>query len=670
MNRTPENKYLEGILVFVIISIIPLISTKKTLDPGLHIQFCLLAFSLLVYWLVIIIKKKGIVISNRAVLLFLIVAIVLVFYSMVSVIISTNTADALFFLSKYLLFFILLITCTFFLNSGNLFNHVSRAIIILSTIILVPGYFQLFNLLNEKELIIPISTYSIRSVFPHRNLFSEVLCLTLPVSVYYYFSKNNIWKYLGILNFNSALLLIILLSNRATWLAVMVSGVTVLLILFLSRQKLLFQKIKIVFALNTLLVVIIGAFIFLNYSDTSTLKKHTLNSLDFKKGSAKDRIELWKRTLNLINEKPITGEGLGSWKINMLKYGNEGLASENNTTFYQRPHNDFLWVAAEQGLIGLCLYIILFVLILFNLIKSLLIHTDAHFKRQLLTILSVTLGYLVFSFLSFPKERIVHNIILYLNWGIFLSILNSKKNQESKLAVNSKSLSVIFFVLIGIQILGLFRFNGEIHTKMAILAKNSTNFRKCIREINKAKSYFYSFDETSTPLDWYLGLSYFKLKEYPKALNHFDTACQLNPFHIYVLNDYAGCLVKLEQQEKAAGLYQKAISISPNFTEAKLNLCALYFNNDDNIKAFNVLKSIDTNTSTERYKKAVVAIIGKLISDYIKTQQPNDGCLYLYNKKFNNYDFYKGLLLNAIKYNLQSTEIVDHYKKLLKPDNT
>lgn len=665
MTPTTNNRLIESILIFSLFAIVPLLWTNKTLDPGLHIQFCSLTFCLISFFSAILLRNKNIIIENRRILFFLLTYIVFILYSIISGIISINVSDSLFLLAKYQLFFILFITFAFFFKSQNIVEKISHPILILNIIILFFGYVQLIGLIGKNELVIPLSTYNVCSVFPHRNLFSEILLLTLPFNIFQYFSGKSIWKYIGIVNFSLSLFLIVALSNRATWLAFLLSGGIIFAIAYFKEKRAWINKLRLYFLFNTILIILFGSLLLIFFSDTSSLKTHTLNSIDFNAGSTKDRLELWERTLKLIDEKPLIGGGLESWKINMLKYGNKGLASENNTTFYQRPHNDFLWVASEQGLIGVALYIALFSIILFQLIKFVIKNNDKELNGQLMVILFITLGYLVYSCFSFPKERIEHNIILFSVWGIFINILNSSQNTDSKKSIKFNITSIFMLLLAAILFIGIYRLNGEVHAKNAILAKKESDFKKCIHEINHAKSYFYKFDQTSTPLDWYSGLSYYNLKDYPKAINHFELAYQLNPYHIYVLNDYASCLVKLNQNEKAIQLYKKAITIAPNFTEAQLNLCAIYFKMNENAEAFNVLKNIDIRTSTDRYKKTVTLIVRKLIDDYLKNSQPNDEFVNYYRKEFNNYTFYNALLIRAIKSNLQPDELLTLYMQQL-----
>lgn len=669
MKLTAQNSYTEKILIVILIVLIPILSTSLTLDPNLHLQFIMLAFLVLVLWLVMLFRKKVLNIQNNAVFYFLLIFVLFIAYSILSVLISNNHSDAIFAFSKYVLFFLFIVSFLYFENPENLFRTVARSSVVLTLIMLAPAYYQLFGMIKEKELIIPLSTYNITSVFPHRNLFSEMLLLALPFSVYSFFNDKSYWKNAGMISFNLSLFMLIVLSNRASWLGLIATGFTVLTILLIRKQLVNSNKSRTIFIIYSVAIALVS-YVFLSaFSDTASLKSHTLYTLNYSQGSTKDRLELWSRTVKMIAEKPVFGGGLGSWKIDILKYGNKGLVSENNTTFYQRPHNDFLWIAVEQGLIGFILYISLFALLLVSLLKTLLRKDSELNTSQLLVILSVTLGYGIISIFSFPMERISHTILLFTSWGLFLGMMKTKPDRKLKKVITLKSFNyypvlILFFILL----IGFTRFNSEIHTKNAILAKKNSMFQKCINEINKAESWFYTMDATSTPINWYSGLAYFKLEDYTKSAEEFQKALQVNPYHIYTLNDYAGSLTKMDQNEKAIELYTRATAIAPNFPEPRLNLCALYFNEGKFNDAFRILKTTDTATNSERYQKTVTAIIRKIVDEELKNGQPSAEFMHLYRNEHTNYNFYKELLQNAIKLNLQPDELITQSTVLVNRD--
>lgn len=71
----------------------------------------------------------------------------------------------------------------------------------------------------------------------------------------------------------------------------------------------------------------------------------------------KQRLEAWKVAYYMANEKPLFGQGLGTYKINYFKYlakSNEGGAIPVYMRHrYVQAHNDFIQLAAEVGYIGL-----------------------------------------------------------------------------------------------------------------------------------------------------------------------------------------------------------------------------------------------------------------------------------------------------------------------------
>lgn len=52
----------------------------------------------------------------------------------------------------------------------------------------------------------------------------------------------------------------------------------------------------------------------------NTIKMQTLTISSFKYGSVGERFQLWKKSIQVFKESPIVGKGLGSWKIEVLKY--------------------------------------------------------------------------------------------------------------------------------------------------------------------------------------------------------------------------------------------------------------------------------------------------------------------------------------------------------------
>jgi len=93
---------------------------------------------------------------------------------------------------------------------------------------------------------------------------------------------------------------------------------------------------------------------------------HRLKEIDFSKDKAEStRIRLWQTSINMIKDKPIWGIGLGNFGQLFDQYKVEG--------YYDticHPHNDFLNVTVNSGILGLLAYLSIWMVFLYSTIKA------------------------------------------------------------------------------------------------------------------------------------------------------------------------------------------------------------------------------------------------------------------------------------------------------------
>lgn len=437
----------------------------------------------------------------------------------------------------------------------------------------------------------------------------EFITLVIPFLLYSTIFERNFWKWISIILFTCFLLAIILFMTRSTWVAVFAGSLIVLIGITLIK-KYRIKRLK--WLIIGITAIIIGSFFMLrnnNFNpEASALTKQLGKITKFNHGTVKDRLVLWEKTIDLSAEKPLMGHGLGSWKFEILRKGNAGLQSEDNLTFYQRPHNDYLWILAETGIIGLIIYLTIIAMVFTTALKILRRLNQPDHQFFLISMLFSLVSYLTISLFSFPLDRIAHPLMLF---TIIAGILIFEKAtyQTKRRFVSKPILSAIILLSMLVILMVFQRIDGEVHLKKAFIHRSQQNWDKVIQETSKINNLYYPIDPFSTPVDWYTGLAYFQQKDLKTAYQYFQKAHNLNPYHIYVLNDLATSSALLEKPDRAIKFYKQAISYAPNFNEAIYNLSTILFHTGKKDSAFHYFAQIRPDNVSDRHIKLLEAIV-------------------------------------------------------------
>jgi hypothetical protein len=141
--------------------------------------------------------------------------------------------------------------------------------------------------------------------------------------------------------------------------------------------------------------------------DAHSTEKATLSgTIDttFEPGADKDRFTMWRHTLEMIQASPFSGVGLGNWQY-VYPYFDQGDVTWKGAT-PQRPHNDYLWIAAETGVLGLGIFVWLMISTGALAIRTARRVKDQATFLQILASIASPLAISVHCVFSFPLERI------------------------------------------------------------------------------------------------------------------------------------------------------------------------------------------------------------------------------------------------------------------------
>ncbi len=134
------------------------------------------------------------------------------------------------------------------------------------------------------------------------------------------------------------------------------------------------------------------------------------------------RTNMWTVSIDLIRNNPILGVGIGNFKPVAFEHGKDMLGEQPWGERHQHPHNLYLHIAVEQGIISLMIFfIIIFISYKISIKNYLMSKIDDWSFFTAVTFISMSSALLTQSFVSFVTKRSYNGIIL-----LVLLILNFK----------------------------------------------------------------------------------------------------------------------------------------------------------------------------------------------------------------------------------------------------
>jgi O-antigen ligase len=365
-------------------------------------------------------------------------------WSILSLFVSINKVESLVVLTQLFsltISFIILLIC--FSKIENSFRYFSAIVSIYLIAELIRIYLPFTNSNFDLSLIFKRSSYFL-GFAANVNITAFSILYKVPFFIYTIFNLKRI-KTVAIIIISLVVFSLIFFASgtlNSTRGAILTYTILSPLLLILSGSvylKLKQKKFLIISLTYTVALVLsfpINSFIsdYLDKSDSNLSNRvSTLVSLvdEEKKvdASVNQRLNFYSQALNHIIENPFFGTGIGNWKIKSID------TNKKNIVGYQVPyhvHNDFLELAAELGLIGLGIYLLL----LYTGFKKVILNTwNIVFSKTNLvqshgiwitTFLYLTV-FLIDSNLNFPFARPIVIIILI----IVLAFLASNKEFQT-----------------------------------------------------------------------------------------------------------------------------------------------------------------------------------------------------------------------------------------------
>ena len=287
-----------------------------------------------------------------------------------SILVSINKTEAIVALTKWIMVFISLAFLTVHLeNSKTNFKTISIILTIFLSYEIFRSIIPYFQIIEITDFSFSFSN-SLKGVTGNKNITAASILIKVPFCFFLYRnSKTNLSRILLFFILFIATYNILLLSSRAMMLALII--ILSLIIVYNLKTKNSVKNILKSVALD-LSPFLLSLFIFsIIYSNDETFSlDQRMSKINTSDESTNQRLRFYMHGLKHTMSNPFIGVGLGNWKVKSIDYDSENIIS------YIVPyhlHNDFLELGTELGILGMLIYILIFinpVSIIIRLIKN------------------------------------------------------------------------------------------------------------------------------------------------------------------------------------------------------------------------------------------------------------------------------------------------------------
>lgn len=487
-----------------------------------------------------------------------------------------------------------------------------RLSLVFAGILLVWGSIHFIYLLATEGLKHEI-TYQVTGPFAHRNLFAHILLLNLPFAIYAVLKMEGWWLRAGVAILLGVIVLIVLMMVRTVWLALFVMGVAFIVITYVRRARLRRAQGRSApgrlkwLGLIAVVAIGLGVGLYAKIGSPDRLFIHTTGITNLTYGSPRERVDLWKKTLEMTAERPVTGWGLGSWKVMLPKYGLEDLRDDmaEGRGNFVRAHNDFLQLMSEAGPLTLLTWLVLLFVAFWRSVRDYL-RAEEDAIRHLLPVLGLT-AFAVLSTVSFPMERATH--VIFLNLFLALAVTGKPRTRDKSVAPSNVLLLLSIQLAGAFVVIGIGQIQANLTFTEVSQARASQNWARVDHLLRDLPPFHAPMGPAATPYYWYRGSARFQLGNTDAALADFEKAREVHPYHLHVLNNLGTCLVQKGRPREAIPHYRQAHAVSGVFEEVNLNLAAVYYNTENLDSAWHFISKVDTATKAPAYPVFLEAIV-------------------------------------------------------------
>ncbi len=429
------------------------------------------------------------------------------------------------------------------------------------------------------------------STFSNKNMASQFVALAIPLTIGSVFVSRQVWmKVISAVSLILSIMYLICAETRSAWVACIVV-VSLLLTVYFFPNFLLGVKnclsVKKVFC-TAVAAVFVFALLWLSPARESMQRAPDR----YLKGSWKLRAAWWLNTVEMAKDNLMFGVGVGNFKINYPPYYR---AIEKDWGFrdwsfsegkqVNRVHNDHLQMLVELGVFGFAAYVAMFFVFFYIFMKIYFRQENDRRKLMALFLCMGVVSFLIIAFLTFPMERAMPPIYLFMFFGLtgFLYAEDNPKNRQISSPGLQTGVRILISILLAVYLCSSFYFIRKIvlsdkYFVEALALGESGNINQANISLKKAEDAFFMWNFNITAL---LARNYTMQGDYEKAIDEYRKSFSAHPYNTNAMLNTGYCYLKLKKYDEAEKYFKKFIEIIPDSAKVHNNLGIVCYSKKD-----------------------------------------------------------------------------------------
>ena len=438
-----SHNFLEKTIIFfyLIVFFIPELNTVDRIAP----QFLYLSILNTLSITVVLIKLKGKAQSIWKNVNPLVSYFIYCLIALISIFFSLNATESIVILNQEFIYLFSFIVLTILFSSieTNIDKYLLQLISLLLAVELISIFSPIFRDYLSNGFIERSNNYRGSSGNINITSFSVLYKTSL---ILFFWAKqkttlNNTWNIVVFSLISSSLVVPFFMGTRSGYIGSLITTGCILFYMIFYKSNRVYLKyfISIFFSISLFSFITLSSSKSLNVLDRSS----TI-SLSTQDGSVNQRLRYYNHAFNYFLDNPLTGRGIGNWKLESIKYDKDDIYGY---IIPYHAHNDALQILAETGIFGLIFYLLFIGIPVFCVMKTYSYRQNKSWDN--LFLLCFFGMYFLDMMLNFPKARPISQIFLifvisYISRYIFINSFRSFNAKYLIIASFFISLSTIY----------------------------------------------------------------------------------------------------------------------------------------------------------------------------------------------------------------------------------